>query len=167
VAAYGGTAPVIDLPELADALLSVDIANTTYAALSMRDGDAFARPFTYAAADFFHLTITGHSGAGGTGAVVDSWLVKLADFTTPNAPGILSQWLTVDLAGATGVRSLSFALASSDNHPIFGMNTPAFFALDNLRFTVIPEPSSLALLALGVGSLTLAARRRYASDGSH
>ena len=49
---------------------------------------------------------------------------------------------------------IRFTMSSSDNG-MFGMNTPAYFAMDNL---VVPEPSSLTLGALA--GLTLLRRRR-------
>jgi Domain of unknown function (DUF4465) len=51
---------------------------------------------------------------------------------------------------------LSFTLASSDNDPVFGMNTPAYFAIDNVTFT--PEPGSAGILALSL--ICLACRRK-------
>jgi prepilin-type N-terminal cleavage/methylation domain-containing protein len=58
---------------------------------------------------------------------------------------------------------LSFALSSSDVGP-FGINTPAYFAADDLNFisvTSVPEPASVGLMAAGGIGLWLAIRRRY------
>jgi hypothetical protein len=44
------------------------------------------------------------------------------------------------------VKSLEFSLNSSDAG-VFGMNTPAYFALDDLN--CVPEPATMILLALG------------------
>ena len=52
--------------------------------------------------------------------------------------------------------SLGFGLQSSDNDPTFGMNTPAYFAADNLRLNAVPEPSTLVL---SLGWLFVALRR--------
>jgi len=46
----------------------------------------------------------------------------------------------------------------------WGMNTPAYFALDDLRFTPVPEPSNTVLLGMSclVGLGLREARRRRA-----
>ena len=57
--------------------LSINITNSTYAANSMRDGDAFAKKFTNADQDYFKLHIYGYSN----GSIADSTEFYLADFT--------------------------------------------------------------------------------------
>ena len=57
--------------------LGISITNSTYAANSMRDGDAFAKKFTNADQDYFKLHIYGHS----SGSISDSVEFYLADFT--------------------------------------------------------------------------------------
>jgi hypothetical protein len=131
---------------------SIAITNTTYAAISMRDGDGpggFGKKFggpTGNDPDFFRLTILGRDSANAsTGSVV----FYLADYRfTDNAQDyIVSQWTTVDLSSlGTSTRSLQFNLESSDNDPNFGMNTPAYFAVDNVAFAPIPEPQWLGSL---------------------
>lgn len=136
-------------------------ANTTYAALSMRDGDGFGKKFGGASgndADWFKLTISGIDAFGQTVSSLD---VYLADFRFDDAARdyILDDWSFVDLSGLGVVSGLRFALSSSDNGA-FGMNTPAYFALDNLSVAAVPEPAtSWALLA---GLAALAARARLA-----
>lgn len=123
--------------------------NTTYAALSMLDGDAFAKQFGGASGDdpdWLLLTISGYDAANApTGSVG----VYLADYRfADNALDyILDQWLWVDLTGLGEVKSLDFALSGSDVGE-FGLNTPAYFALDDL--VVVPEPGTAALLAAGL-----------------
>jgi hypothetical protein len=120
-----GTAPV-----------SVRVTNTTYAALSMRDGDMFAKKFggpDGTDPDFFILTIY---GLDDTGAVSSSVAFFLANYTfqDPALNYIVSLWTTIDLTPLGNVRGLAFGLISSDIGP-FGMNTPAYFAIDNLVVT--------------------------------
>jgi hypothetical protein len=140
-------------------IVSVKVANTTYTALSMRDGDAFAKKFGGASGhdpDFFLLTIEGFDAASvSTGSLE----VFLADYRFSNDPldYILADFTPVDLTSLGTVRGLAFTLSSSDVGA-FGMNTPAYFALDDV--VAVPEPSTA--FALGVGLTTLAAwRRRY------
>lgn len=139
-------------------LVGGEVTNTTYAALSMRDGDGFAKQFGGVSGsdpDYFLLTITGRDAANASTGSVE---FALADYRFANdaLDYIVMDWAFVDLTGLGTVSALEFALASSDNGP-FGMNTPAYFALDDLAFTPVPEPASAALLALG---LALVARRR-------
>jgi hypothetical protein len=102
------------------------VANSTYAALAMKNGGYPATAF--AAGDWFKLVIEGIDTHGTpTGAVE----VYLADFRTPTAPGILTAWTKVDLSPLGRVTALKFDLQSSDNGD-WGMNTPAYFCFDNL-----------------------------------
>ena len=46
---------------------------------------------------------------------------------------IVDEWTPVVLTSLGNVKSLEFQMSSSDNDPIFGMNTPAYFAIDNIN----------------------------------
>lgn len=132
--------------------LHVDVANTTYAALSMLNGDAFAKRFGGSSGsdpDFFRLTIEGFDDAGASTGVVE---VFLADYRFEDAglDVVVDRFTTVSLASLGAVRSLEFDLSSSDTGA-FGMNTPAYFAIDDL--VTVPEPGSLALAGLGAAGL--------------
>jgi hypothetical protein len=82
----------------------------------------------------------------------------LADFrVSDNSQDyVVDDWTFVDLGTLGTVDSLSFELSSSDTGD-FGMNTPAYFALDNLD--AIPEPGTLITVLLGA-LLLFAGRRR-------
>ena len=137
---------------------SIDVTNTTYAYMSMLNGDSFAHKF--GPGDFFLLDIKGYTGADGTGQAVGEVDFYLANFLGGNR-SIISTWQPLDLTSLAGAASLRFGLRSSDNNPDFGMNTPAYFAIDNLRavaITAVPEASTLALTTLGL--LGLIAIRR-------
>ena len=103
----------------------------------MRDGDMFARKFHNG--DWFKLTVHGYlHGAPKT----DSASVYLADFLFPDTSMnyISNTWQWVNLLPLGDVDSLDFSLSSTDNGS-FGMNTPAYFCIDN--FTT--HESSLAV----------------------
>ena len=126
-------------------LSSVKTSNSTYAALSMAQGDSFAKKFggtTGDDPDFFRLTITGFSGADTTGSVTGQTEFFLADyrFADNSLDYIVDSWVDVDLSGFGATRSLGFALDGSDIGQ-FGLNTPAYFAIDNLAYRTVPEPT--------------------------
>jgi len=110
-------------------LVSVDITNSTYAGLSMKNGDSFAKQFGQG--DYFKLTIDGYK----SGVVKDSVVFYLADFRSSNTSEhyIQKNWKTVDVTKLSNSDSIIFRLTSSDVGS-WGMNTPAFFTLDNLKF---------------------------------
>lgn len=134
--------------------------NTTYAALSMLDGDGFAKKFGGTSgddADWFKLTINGWNDAVQTGSV-DFYLADFR-FADNSLDYIVKDWAYVDLSSLGTINSLSFALTSSDTGP-FGINTPAYFAMDSLSVTAVPEPSQAAMLLGGLALVGLIARRR-------
>jgi Domain of unknown function (DUF4465) len=136
------------------------ITNTTYAALSMLNGDAFSKKFGGASgndADFLKLTITGYDANALTTGSVDFYLADYR-FADNSQDYLIKGWTYVDLSSLGTVSSLRFSLASSDASS-FGINTPAYFALDSLSVTAVPEPGSSALFSLGALMLALAARR--------
>ena len=109
--------------------VSVQVTNTTYAYLSMLDGDSFESKF--GPGDFFLLTIDGYTGPEGTGTKVGEVDFYLANFMGSNDT-IVNTWQTVNLTSLAGAASLQFGLESSMNDPVYGMNTPAYVAVDNL-----------------------------------
>jgi hypothetical protein len=129
--------------------------NTTYTALDMLEGSAFSKKFggsTGNDADWFLLTITGKDLAGSITGTVDFYL---ADYRfMDNADDyIVDSWEYVDLSRLGVIASLEFSLSSSDTGD-YGMNTPAYFAMDNLT---IPEPASIVLM--GLSGLLLSRKR--------
>jgi hypothetical protein len=129
-----------------------EFTNTTYAALSMRDGDSFAKQFGGESGmdpDFFRLVVEGIDLAGASTGIVE---LLLADyrFEDSSLDYILDQWTYLDLSGLGLVKELSFSFESSDVGG-FGINTPVYFAIDNL--TTIPEPGTALLMGLGLAGL--------------
>lgn len=147
----------IDFSNLSTAiqLEEVKITNTTYAAISMRDGDMFGKQFGSPndasgepdgtnGEDFFFVHIIGHKL---NGDVIDTVHVTLADFrfADDSQDYILRDWITVDLSSLNGsgneLAYLMFDFTSSDVGA-WGMNTPGYVALDDLKFSAaagLPE----------------------------
>ena len=105
-------------------------ANTTYAALSMKNGDSFSKKFELG--DWFKLTVNAFDKNGNpTGTSVEFYL---ADFRTSTSPGIVTEWTKVDLTPlGSNVHTIKFDFDSSDTGD-WGMNTPGYFCFDNLAF---------------------------------
>lgn len=146
--------PSIYLPENTQ-VQSAMVTNTTWAALAMEEGYGAADKFGGTSGneqDYFKLTVFG-IGAG-NGVLSSSVEFVLADYRFDDSADdyIINRWSTLDLTGLAAAHSLHFSLTSSDNHPMYGMNTPAYFAIDNLTLSAVPEPSGLVLLTcLGLG----------------
>ncbi len=105
--------------------------NSTY--YSMLNGDAFAKKFGGESGndqDWFMLTITGKDVDGIVTGMVDFYLADYR-FADNDADYIVNTWQFVDLTSLGAVKSLKFGLSSSDVGD-WGMNTPAYFALDTL-----------------------------------
>jgi hypothetical protein len=128
------------------------IANTTYASLAMRDGDQFSPALQ--PGGWFRVTATGRRSGSPTGSAE----FYLADLRGESPPGIVAGWDWFDLSGLGTVDEVGFAFSGSDVGQ-FGLNTPAYFALDNLTFATVPEPAAWAVMAAAAG-LAAAVRSR-------
>jgi hypothetical protein len=112
---------------------SLYVTNSTYTYYSMRDGDAFAKKFggeTGADPDFLLLTVRAyHQGQLGQ----DSIGFYLADYRSPDPADdyLVEEWVLLNLTELGPADSLLFTLTSSDVG-IFGMNTPAYFCIDEV-----------------------------------
>ena len=146
VAATYSTPRVIRNPMIHGAFETIDIANTTYAALSMQQGDDFAKKFGGATGndpDFFLLTIEGLDSAGQSQGTVEFYL---ADYRSDDnqLDYIVDQWTTVDVSSLGDAVELTFSLTSSDVGQ-FGMNTPAYFAADRFSFADPRSPKQVTV----------------------
>ncbi|MCP4311224.1 MAG: DUF4465 domain-containing protein [Bacteroidetes bacterium] len=124
---------MIDFPEKAYAPEGFYVTNSTYATLSMEQGDWAAKQFggdDGTDPDYFMLSVWGFSGSEST----DTIEYYLADyrFNEPENDYIIKTWQWVDLSSFGKVDSLHFGLESSDVGE-WGMNTPAYFCMDNLH----------------------------------
>ena len=124
--------------------------NTTYAYLSMRDGDSFAKQFGIG--DFFTLTVTGLDAADNVTGSVNISLARDIN--------LVDMWIWNDLMQLGVVSALEFSLSSSDVG-VYGMNTPAYFAMDNLTaVSAVPVPAAVWLFGSGLLGLVGIARRK-------
>ncbi|MFK8044954.1 MAG: DUF4465 domain-containing protein [Crocinitomicaceae bacterium] len=139
-------------------------SNTTYAYLSMQDGDMFTKKFGDSTnadgvldgtngEDWFRLTIYGLDiDSNRTGDSVNFYLADFR-FSDNSMDYIIDTWEYVELGDLGPVMGLDFELTSSDEG-MWGMNTPAYFAMDNLEgkplsvgknssseFAIYPNPS--------------------------
>ncbi len=108
------------------------VNNTTYAALSMRDGDTFAKKFggeTGDDPDFFLMTIKYANEGIPTGDSINFYLADYR-FEDNNLDYIVEDWTYIEIT--SGVSEIIISLSSSDNGA-FGMNTPAYFAIDDMN----------------------------------
>ncbi len=106
---------------------SAYVANNTYAALTMLNGNSFSDAF--ADGDFFYLIIRGYNNNEQTGEIN----YYLADYRD-GKQFVQKVWRYVDLSTIGTVDSLTFELASSDVGS-YGINTPTYFCLDEIVFT--------------------------------
>lgn len=126
-------------PSIVDGLY---VTNCNYAYYAMLHGDAFSKKFGGDSGDdpdFFLLTITGKDADGAATGIVDFYL---ADYRSAdnNADYIVDTWQYVDLTSLGVVGSLEFTLTSSDVGD-WGMNTPAYFAVDTIVVRPAIDPS--------------------------
>ncbi len=129
---YGPTYCILTGASAGKLLMSTKITNSVMAYKSMKDGDSFAKKFgglNGTDPDWFMLTITGFN----SGQLTDTVNFYLADFRFANTSSdyIIKDWVTVNLEKLGNVDSIVFALSSSDVGA-WGMNTPAYFCVDDL-----------------------------------
>lgn len=97
------------------------VTNSAYAYTSMKEGDAYAKKFDEN--DWFLITATGY---------LDDVRVGTAEYYLAQNGQIADDWGIFDLSGIGTVDRVLFSLSSSDNGE-WGMNTPAYFCLDNFN----------------------------------
>lgn len=141
------------------------VTNTAYAYYSMLNGDSFAKKFGGPSGtdpDYFRLVISGLDGSYNPIAA-SPVTFYLADFRSsdPGQDYIVNDWQFVDVSSLVsgGAAYFSFNLESSDVGT-FGMNTPAYFAVDQ-----VPEPSAAILLLAGVAAGVMLLRRGSGGEG--
>jgi hypothetical protein len=123
------------------------LTTSTYSALSMKNGDSFAKKFGGVSGldeDWLNVTIEGFLGGNATASEV----FYLADYRFADSLDdyIIDDWTWVDLSLLGLVDELRFSFGSSDVGE-FGINTPSYMAMDNL--TIVPEPNTALLVCTG------------------
>jgi hypothetical protein len=111
------------------------VTNNNTAYYSMLNGSMFSKKFGGASGndpDWFKLTIYGKDAGGIITGTVDFYLADYR-FVDKNADYIIDTWRYVDLTSLGDVNSIEFGLSSSDSGA-WGMNTPAYFALDTIVY---------------------------------
>jgi hypothetical protein len=134
-----------------EGLYATNVTYTYLAVVDGNDGAGFVKgPF--AGGDWLRLDVIGLDESGAeTGRVP----LYLADYRDGKSEALADwTWYNLESLGPR-VSALEFEMTSTDSGP-FGMNTPAYVAMDDLVFRVVPEPSSLGLITWG----WLAIRRR-------
>ncbi|MEM8585737.1 MAG: DUF4465 domain-containing protein [Bacteroidota bacterium] len=132
---------VADLLSNGAAFRSFYVTNTTFAARAIRDGSPpFSDPFGGSSGDepdFFKLIVRGFAEGQATG---DTTEIFLADyrFDDNDQDFIIEDWTLVELdSWALDIDSISFTLESSDVDSVVGINTPTFFAIDQITFDLL------------------------------
>lgn len=113
-------------------LSSLSYTNSTWAAKVIRNGDAFSKKFGGQSGndpDYFALKVFNHYN----GQVTDTAILYLADYRfTDNAQDyIVKAWKEATFNFSQPFDSIGFELESTDVGA-FGMNTPAYFCLDDI-----------------------------------
>lgn len=109
------------------------VTNNTYAYLSMLNGDNFAKRFggeDGTDPDFLLLTVKGYRDGNLTTDSVDFYLADYR-FEDNSEDYVVADWRFLSLAALGGVDSLSFTMSGSDLSEV-GLNTPAYFCIDNV-----------------------------------
>ena len=119
-------------------IINFKITNSTYAYNSMRDGDMFAKKFGGATGndpDWFKVNIKIYL----LGSLEDSVDFYLADFrfSDNSQDYMIKDWTSVLINPVMSTfDSVYFELSSSDVGT-WGMNTPAFFCMDNIDLSLV------------------------------
>ncbi|MBQ0120309.1 MAG: DUF4465 domain-containing protein [Bacteroidales bacterium] len=143
-----------------DVIKGMYISNNAYAMNSILHGDGFSQPFKKGS--WFKVTATGKA-ADGTSKTVDFYL---ADYRSENALDhyALDTWQWMDLSSLGKVKSIHFTMSGSDNSQ-WGLNTPAYFAMDDFNGTR-DEITASHDMTVGESTLDLTEYFELDNDGS-
>jgi hypothetical protein len=130
---FSGTPDTINF-SLPEKITSISFCNSTYAYFTIKNGNHFCKKFggdTGSDPDWFILTITAINSDGVPVGTVD---LNLADFrfTNNSEDYIANTWTNIDLSDFGFIKALKFEMSSSDSG-IWGMNTPSYACIDNIK----------------------------------
>ncbi len=123
------------------------VTNSTYAYLSMKNGDDIAKKFggkTGNDKDYLILTIEGFNSDNQSTGKVEFFLADFM-YSINNYDYIINDWRWISLKKLGRISKLEFSLRSSDNSA-WGMNTPGYFCIDNLNHEVITAATEIKQL---------------------
>lgn len=117
---------------------SASICNSTYTALTIKNGSSYSKKFGGATGndkDWFKMTAIGFNAAGDSVKSVDFYLADYrADDNSKDY--IVNKWTTVDLSSLGKINKLTFRFTSSDTGD-WGINTPTYVCVDNIKYEVV------------------------------
>lgn len=114
-------ATVLFADSVAREIKSIDLIGTTYMLSVAKQGNGLARPLNLST-DYLNAIITGYDGDELKGSVTVSLCA---------GGGFMEKWYTCNLSSLGKVTSLKFTMDGSDKGD-YGVNTPLYFALDNV-----------------------------------
>ncbi len=122
---------IFDIPEKVEFM---HVSNSTYAALSMKNGDQFAKKFGGDDGndpDYFYLILTAFDKED---FKIGTVTIGLADYTSEdNSEDYISNtWTKIPLEDFGYLKKIAFSFESSDTS-IYGINTPAYACIDNIK----------------------------------
>ena len=121
------------------------ITNSTFTYRSMQNGDFVAKKFggvTGNDPDYFKIRFFGWRQGNPITDTFDFYLADLRDANNAN-DYIIKDWTYAEFPNTYySADSISYILESSDNGP-FGMNTPAYFCIDNIYLNYLRSVSEL------------------------
>ncbi|HOU30718.1 MAG TPA: DUF4465 domain-containing protein [Bacteroidales bacterium] len=120
--------------EIPEKVTDIALCNTTFTYKAVKNGTVFSKKFGGDSGndpDWLKVTLTPISEEGIALGYVD---VYLADFRyTDNKYDYISNvWISIDLSQFGFIKRLKFEMSSSDSGE-WGMNTPAYVCIDNIK----------------------------------
>ena len=142
--------PIAFTDSMTHSVKGLYVTNSTYASLSMEQGDPFAKKFGGESGndpDYFKLLVWGKKD----GVETDTIDFYLADyrFEDNTKDYIVKTWQWIELSSLGKVDTLLFSLASSDVG-MWGINTPLYLNVDNFYI----EPDNAPIVVNPIADIT-------------